>query len=158
MIVNLKSPSLRPPNSLWVGIVCVFWSFFCQAQTSVTAKAMPRATVAVGGLGAGCVVSDFMGIALTNHDPMERSAKVYKWIDANKHACDPRKLQIILNNRGNWLGTSNTPQMFVMLGTMLEAKLKGSPELMEQALGFGSAAIVAVPKADEALKGDGVKD
>lgn len=144
-----KSPLLKLTNSLWVGVVSVLWSCLSQAQTPLTATPNPiSATTA----GAGCIVSEFMGVGLVNHDPVERSAKAYQWLAANKHGCDSRKLLSIIANRGNWLGTSDSPHMYATLNTMLEAKLKDSPEMMDKALGFSSAAPAAAARADEVVK------
>ena len=136
---------------MWFGVVFVLWSCLSQAQTPLTAN--PSRLLAATA-GAGCIVSEFMGIGLTNHDPIERSTKAYQWLEANKTGCDSRKLQALIANRGHWLGTSDSPQMFATLNIMLEAKLKDSPELMDKALGFSSAAPASAPAArsDEVLK------
>ena len=145
---NLRSRVLKRLTSLGGAAIFLLGSSLTQAQTPFSS---PN-PIAAPAAGSACIVSEFMGVGLMNHDPAERSAKAYQWLASNQKSCDSRKLQVIMANRANWMGTSDTPQMFAILNAMLEAKLGGNAEQMDKALGFSSEAPVAVARADEVVK------
>ena len=100
------------------------------AQAKASAKTAPP---------ANCFVSEFKQLALSTHEPIARSQSVLNWLATNVKTCTVEQLVMINTNRSAWLGTSDTAKMASILGSMIEFKVAGKPEMLNQI--FGSMSV-----------------
>lgn len=67
-----------------------------------------------------CLVQNLRGLAMTTHDPAQRSIQVGQWLDARGEGCSALALIQIRNNLPVWLGTALTPERATQVTDLLE--------------------------------------
>lgn len=67
-----------------------------------------------------CLVQNLRGLAITTHDPTQRSAQVGHWLDARGQGCSALALIQIRNNLPVWLGTALTLDRATQVSDLLE--------------------------------------
>ena len=82
-----------------------------------------------------CFLSEFRHLALSTYEPSARSAAAKDWLIRNVVSCSVEQLNLISSNRGNWLGTSDSPYFAYLLDSMIEYKLADKPEMLAQIFG-----------------------
>jgi len=55
-----------------------------------------------------CSVSDFVNLAYSNHDPKERSSKVWEWLEESGPVCTKEQLTLLYSNLGSILGNADS--------------------------------------------------
>jgi len=83
-----------------------------------------------------CVISEFMNLALSTHDPVVRTTQVKSWLSNNGALCNPKQLEILKANRSNWLGTSDNVDIFAIVFALQEEQAKSNPAAMGELFGF----------------------
>lgn len=96
---------------------------------SQSKKAIPKE------LAPNCFISEFRHIALSVHEPIERTNQAKLWLAQNLSACSVEKLNLININRSSWLGTSDSTNFMNMLDSIIEYKMAGKPEMLAQIYG-----------------------
>jgi hypothetical protein len=79
-----------------------------------------------------CTVADFRMLALSTHDPKERSDKAIAWVNQNGPACTPAQLAMIMSNRPTWMGTGDSFQLATGLERLIEVKSANDPDALER--------------------------
>ena len=79
-----------------------------------------------------CTVADFRLLALSIHDPKERSDKALAWVKQNGPACTPAQLAMIMSNRPTWMGTGDSLPLTTSLERLIEIKSANDPEALER--------------------------
>lgn len=101
------------------------------AQGSGNAQARPRAAAAAARAAPPppppCLVAEFRHLALSTHDPAERSLSAEAWLRTHLRNCGMEQLTIIANNRLQWLGTSDTPALTRLIDGAVELRVRGTP-------------------------------
>lgn len=55
-----------------------------------------------------CSVSEFVNIAYSNHEPKERTDKIWGWLEESGPVCTKEQLTLIYSNLGNILGNADS--------------------------------------------------
>jgi hypothetical protein len=76
-----------------------------------------------------CLVQNLRGLAITTHDPTQRSAQVGQWLDARGQGCSALALIQIRNNLPVWLGTALTPERATQVSDLLEQAINTTASL-----------------------------
>lgn len=79
-----------------------------------------------------CTVAEFRMLALSTHDPKERSDKAIAWVNQNGPACTPAQLAMIMSNRPTWMGTGDSLQLTTGIERLLEIKSSNDPQALER--------------------------
>ena len=148
--MRLSSP--RHNSSFWAcGSALVF--LVCVATlggTPVQAQTTRRATLPNPVDAPICSISEFRTLALSTHDPMERTELATQWLRANANACSVQQILLISSNRPQWLGASNDVRIAGVFDKIIEGKLKNDPVALKYMYGSeGAAAAGGSRKADE---------
>ena len=102
------------------------------------------------GGSSSCVISEFMNLALSTHDPVARTTQVKSWLTNNGALCSPKQLEILKANRANWLGTSDNVDIFAIVFALQEEKAKSNPAALSELYGFSGVNPIA-PRKDETV-------
>ena len=103
------------------------------ASTHAGAQTNRRAPAAAPAAPQGaCTVAEFRMLALSTHDPKERSDKAIAWMNQNGSACTPAQLAMILSNRPTWMGTGDSLQLATGIEKLLEIKSSNDPAALER--------------------------
>lgn len=84
---------------------------------------------------ANCFLSEFKQLALSTHEPILRTQAVLNWLANNVKTCTVEQLVMINSNRFAWMGTSDTPKLASILESMIEYKVAGKPDMLNQIFG-----------------------
>ncbi|NBT91816.1 MAG: hypothetical protein EBT37_04070 [Betaproteobacteria bacterium] len=118
--------------------------------TPVQAQTTRRATLPNPVDAPICSISEFRTLALSTHDPMERTELATQWLRANANACSVQQILLISSNRPQWLGASNDVRIAGVFDKIIEGKLKNDPVALKYMYGSeGAAAAGGSRKADE---------
>jgi hypothetical protein len=104
-----------------------------QAQTTKKAAA-PSAP------SGSCSIAEFRTLALSTHDPQERTERVTQWLRTNASSCSISQILLISSNRPQWLGSSNSVQVAGLFDQIIETKLKNDPVALKYMYGSEGAA------------------
>ncbi len=97
-----------------------------------------------------CSISEFRTLALSTHDPMERTELATQWLRANANACSVQQILLISSNRPQWLGASNDVRIAGVFDKIIEGKLKNDPTALKYMYGSeGAAAAGGSRKSEE---------
>ena len=148
----MRLSSSRHNSSFWAcGSALVF--LVCVATlggTPVQAQTTRRATLPNPVDAPICSISEFRTLALSTHDPMERTELATQWLRANANACSVQQILLISSNRPQWLGASNDVRIAGVFDKIIEGKLKNDPVALKYMYGSeGAAAAGGSRKADE---------
>jgi hypothetical protein len=55
-----------------------------------------------------CSVSDFVNLAYSNHDPKERTDKIWGWLEESGPICTKEQLTLLYSNLGSILGNADS--------------------------------------------------
>lgn len=105
---------------------------------------------------ASCVISEFMNLALSTHDPVVRTTQVKSWLANNGAVCSPKQLEILKANRSNWLGTSDNVDIFAIVFALQEEQAKSNPAALSELYGFSGVNPIA-PRKDDTTSSKGNK-
>ena len=105
---------------------------------------------------SSCVISEFMNLALSTHDPIARTTQVKSWLTNNGALCSPKQLEILKANRSNWLGTSDNVDIFAIVFALQEEQAKSNPAALSELYGFSGVNPIA-PRKDETTSSKGNK-
>ena len=90
------------------------------AQERLLSTPAPERIVTTAGPVLPCLVQNLRGLAMTTHDPAQRSVQVGQWLDARGEGCSALALIQIRNNLPVWLGTALTPERATQVTDLLE--------------------------------------
>ena len=90
------------------------------AQERLLTAPTEEAVATTAGPVLPCLVQNLRGLAITTHDPAQRSAQVGHWLDARGQGCSTLALIQIRNNLPVWLGTALTPDRATQVSDLLE--------------------------------------
>jgi soluble lytic murein transglycosylase-like protein len=90
------------------------------AQERLLTAPTEEAVATTAGPVLPCLVQNLRGLAITTHDPTQRSAQVGHWLDARGQGCSALALIQIRNNLPVWLGTALTPDRATQVSDLLE--------------------------------------
>ncbi|MDC3124253.1 lytic transglycosylase domain-containing protein [Gammaproteobacteria bacterium] len=90
------------------------------AQERLLIAPAPERTITTAGPVLPCLVQNLRGLAMTTHDPAQRSVQVGQWLDARGEGCSALALIQIRNNLPVWLGTALTPERATQVTDLLE--------------------------------------
>ena len=90
------------------------------AQERLLSAPAPERIVTTAGPVLPCLVQNLRGLAMTTHDPAQRSVQVGQWLDARGEGCSALALIQIRNNLPVWLGTALTPERATQVTDLLE--------------------------------------
>ena len=90
------------------------------AQERLLTAPTEEAVATTAGPVLPCLVQNLRGLAITTHDPTQRSAQVGHWLDARGQGCSTLALIQIRNNLPVWLGTALTPDRATQVSDLLE--------------------------------------
>ena len=90
------------------------------AQERLLSASAPERIVTTAGPVLPCLVQNLRGLAMTTHDPAQRSVQVGQWLDARGEGCSALALIHIRNNLPVWLGTALTPERATQVTDLLE--------------------------------------
>ena len=90
------------------------------AQERLLTAPTEKAVATTAGPVLPCLVQNLRGLAITTHDPTQRSAQVGHWLDARGQGCSALALIQIRNNLPVWLGTALTPDRATQVSDLLE--------------------------------------
>ena len=90
------------------------------AQERLLSAPAPERIVTTAGPVLPCLVQNLRGLAMTTHDPAQRSVQVGQWLDARGEGCSALALIQIRNNLPAWLGTALTPERATQVTDLLE--------------------------------------
>ena len=90
------------------------------AQERLLTAPTEEAVATTAGPVLPCLVQNLRGLAITTHDPAQRSAQVGHWLDARGQGCSALALIQIRNNLPVWLGTALTPDRATQVSDLLE--------------------------------------
>lgn len=106
---------------------------FLAVLTCAHVGAQNRKPAAVSNVPQGtCTVAEFRMLALSTHDPKERSDKAIAWVNQNGPACTPAQLALIMSNRPTWMGTGDSLQLTTHIERLLEIKSSNDPQALER--------------------------
>jgi hypothetical protein len=109
------------------------------AQAQTTKKAASPAA-ASGSYAGTCSIAEFRTLALSTHDPQERSELVTQWLKVNASTCSISQILLISSNRPQWLGSSNSVKVAGLFDQIIETKLKNDPVALKYMYGSEGAA------------------
>lgn len=109
------------------------------AQAQTTKKAVPP-SAASGSYAGTCSIAEFRTLALSTHDPQERTELVTQWLRANSSTCSISQILLISSNRPQWLGSSNSVKVAGLFDQIIETKLKNDPLALKYMYGSEGAA------------------
>jgi len=55
-----------------------------------------------------CSVSEFVNLAYSNHDPKERTDKIWGWLEESGPICTKEQLTLLYSNLGSILGNADS--------------------------------------------------
>ena len=90
------------------------------AQERLLSAQAPERIITTAGPVLPCLVQNLRGLAMTTHDPAQRSVQVGQWLDARGEGCSALALIQIRNNLPVWLGTALTPERATQVKDLLE--------------------------------------
>ncbi len=90
------------------------------AQERLLSAPAQERVVTTAGPVLPCLVQNLRGLAMTTHDPAQRSVQVGQWLDARGEGCSALALIQIRNNLPVWLGTALTPERANQVTDLLE--------------------------------------
>ena len=90
------------------------------AQERLLSDPAPERIVTTAGPVLPCLVQNLRGLAMTTHDPAQRSVQVGQWLDARGEGCSALALIQIRNNLPVWLGTALTLERATQVTDLLE--------------------------------------
>ena len=90
------------------------------AQERLLIAPAPERIITTAGPVLPCLVQNLRGLAMTTHDPAQRSVQVGQWLDARGEGCSALALIQIRNNLPVWLGTALTPERATQVTDLLE--------------------------------------
>ena len=90
------------------------------AQERLLSAPAQEKVVATAGPVLPCLVQNLRGLAMTTHDPAQRSVQVGQWLDARGEGCSALALIQIRNNLPVWLGTALTSERANQVTNLLE--------------------------------------
>jgi len=122
----------------------IFWAGNVCAQSAASPA----------GSRGSCVISEFMNLALSTHDPVVRTTQVKSWLSNNGALCNPKQLEILKANRSNWLGTSDNVDIFAIVFALQEEQAKSNPAAMGELFGFSGVNPIT-PRKDETVSSKG---
>ena len=99
------------------------------AQERLLTAPMQDAIATTAGPVLPCLVQNLRGLAITTHDPTQRSAQVGRWLDARGQGCSALALIQIRNNLPVWLGTALTPERATQVSDLLEQAINTTASL-----------------------------
>ena len=99
------------------------------AQERLLTAPMQDAIATTAGPVLPCLVQNLRGLAITTHDPTQRSAQVGQWLDARGQGCSALALIQIRNNLPVWLGTALTPERATQVSDLLEQAINTTASL-----------------------------
>lgn len=67
-----------------------------------------------------CSVSEFVNLAYSNHNPKERSSKVWEWLEESGPVCTKEQLTLIYANLGGILGNADSVKIRSRLEQLYE--------------------------------------
>jgi hypothetical protein len=115
--------------NLLSAVTCVALGFTTSsgfAQTKATAKSAAP---------LHCFISEFKQLALSVHDPVLRTKELMHWLGKHVTSCTVEQLVMINSNKSSWLGTADTTKMASVIESMIEFKVAGKPEMLNQIFG-----------------------
>lgn len=74
---------------------------------------------------AACTVADFKMLAHANHHPQLRETAARNWLIRNGPGCNQAQLKIIQASAANWLGSSLSNEISIILDGLNERKIAG---------------------------------
>lgn len=99
------------------------------AQERLLTAPTQEAVATTAGPVLPCLVQNLRGLAITTHDPTQRSAQVGQWLDARGQGCSALALIQIRNNLPVWLGTALTPERATQVSDLLEQAINTTASL-----------------------------
>jgi soluble lytic murein transglycosylase-like protein len=99
------------------------------AQERLLTAPMQDAIATTAGPVLPCLVQNLRGLAITTHDPTQRSAQVGQWLDARGQGCSALALIQIRNNLPVWLGTALTAERATQVSDLLEQAINTTASL-----------------------------
>jgi soluble lytic murein transglycosylase-like protein len=99
------------------------------AQERLLTAPMQEAVATTAGPVLPCLVQNLRGLAITTHDPTQRSAQVGQWLDARGQGCSALALIQIRNNLPVWLGTALTAERATQVSDLLEQAINTTASL-----------------------------
>ena len=99
------------------------------AQERLLTAPVQDAIATTAGPVLPCLVQNLRGLAITTHDPTQRSAQVGQWLDARGQGCSALALIQIRNNLPVWLGTALTPERATQVSDLLEQAINTTASL-----------------------------
>lgn len=72
-----------------------------------------------------CTVADFKMLAHVNHNPQVRETAARNWLIRNGPGCNQAQLKIIQSSAANWLGSSLSPEISIIMDGLNERKIAG---------------------------------
>lgn len=90
------------------------------AQERLLSAPAQERVVTTAGPVLPCLVQNLRGLAMTTHDPAQRSVQVGQWLDARGEGCSALALIQIRNNLPVWLGTALTSERANQVTVLLE--------------------------------------
>ncbi len=99
------------------------------AQERLLSAPAPERIVTTAGPVLPCLVQNLRGLAMTTHDPAQRSVQVGQWLDARGEGCSALALIQIRNNLPVWLGTALTPERATQVTDLLEQAISATASL-----------------------------
>ena len=99
------------------------------AQERLLTAPTEEAVATTAGPVLPCLVQNLRGLAITTHDPTQRSAQVGRWLDARGQGCSALALIQIRNNLPVWLGTALTPDRATQVSDLLEQAINTTADV-----------------------------
>ena len=90
------------------------------AQERLLSAPAQERVVTTAGPVLPCLVQNLRSLAMTTHDPAQRSVQVGQWLDARGEGCSALALIQIRNNLPVWLGTALTLERANQVTDLLE--------------------------------------
>ena len=90
------------------------------AQERLLSAPAQERIITTAGPVLPCLVQNLRGLAMTTHDPAQRSVQVGQWLNARGEGCSALALIQIRNNLPVWLGTALTPERATQVTDLLE--------------------------------------
>lgn len=107
-----------------VALGCTMPSVFAQTKASAKSAAPLH-----------CFISEFKQLALSIHDPVLRTKELMHWLGKHVTSCTTEQLVMINANKSGWLGTADTTKMSSVIESMIEFKVAGKPDMLNQIFG-----------------------
>jgi len=148
----MRLSSSRQNSSFWSGSVALalLLGMAVGGSAGVQAQTTRRANLPNPVDAPICSISEFRTLALSTHDPMERTELATQWLRANANACSVQQILLISSNRPQWLGASNDVRIAGVFDKIIEGKLKNDPTALKYMYGSeGAAAAGGSRKSEE---------